>query len=163
MGVRDISSETERFDLAKPSDLVVEHVLFTQQPLLTLFIAFPNVVTPSFFLPHFSSLPHKLRSANPSCVSGNFQFKCFQLWTQRKSSLRKHIRDRQWKVLIVLLLTFSLALFLPVYLPQDSFSSSNPLKQLQIAFATHVSLSFPPGYNASGKIQLCISISSCRS
>lgn len=152
MGVWDIFSETERFDLAKPSDLVVEYVLFTQQPFLTLFIAFPNVITPSFFLPHFSSLPqfHKLSSANPSCVSCSFQFKCFWLWTQRKSSLRKHIRDRQWRVLIVLLFTFSLALFLPVYLPQDSFSSSNPLKQLQIAFATHVSLSFPLGYNASG-------------
>jgi len=79
MGVSDASSETERLSLVKPNDLVIESVFFLQWTFLTLFIEFPYVVTLSFFLPYFSSLPQslKLSSANPSGVSGNFPFEYF--------------------------------------------------------------------------------------
>lgn len=51
-----VQNKEALINLVKPSDLVVEHVLFLQQIFLTLLIAFPDGVTLSFLL-YFLSLP----------------------------------------------------------------------------------------------------------
>lgn len=123
-----VQNKEALINLVKPSDLVVEHVLFLQQIFLTLLIAFPDGVTLSCSI---SCLCLVLQAQFCKTFLCLWQFPVWEfsaVRTEEKPS-EKNNRARQWKLwraLIVLIFTALSALFFPVSLFQDSCRSSKP-------------------------------------